>query len=84
MFYGIIVYMFFYDDKKHNLPHVHVKYGESNAVFSIETGDILEGDIPRNKRKLVEAWIEIHLEDLLTDWSLAVSGQNPMPIKPLE
>lgn len=23
-------------------------------------------------------------EDLMTDWRLAVSGQNPLPIKPLE
>jgi hypothetical protein len=45
---------------------------------------ILEGSFPRNKRKLVEAWIEIHKEDLVTDWRLAVSGQNPLPIKPLE
>lgn len=67
-----------------NLPHIHAKYGEFNAVFSIDGGDVLEGEIPGNKRKLVEAWIEIHREDLLTDWSLAVAGQNPLPIKPLE
>jgi len=84
MFYGIVIYMFFYDDKKHKLPHIHTAYGEYDAVFSIEDGEILSGSIPRNKMKLVEAWIEIHREDLITDWRLAVSGQNPLPIKPLE
>lgn len=84
MFYGIIVYMFFYDNKKHALPHIHASYGESDAIFSLEDGELLEGSLPRNKLKLVHAWIEIHREDLMADWQLAVSGQNPLPIKPLE
>jgi len=84
MFYGIIVYIYFYDDKKHKLPHVHASYGDEDAVFAIADGTILEGGLPRNKQKLVEAWIEIHREDLLADWRLAVNGQNPLPIKPLE
>ena len=25
MFYGIIVYMYFMDDKQHKVPHIHVK-----------------------------------------------------------
>ena len=44
---------------------------------------LLEGSLPRNKAKLVDAWIEIHKEDLLADWQLAVSGQKVFPIKPL-
>ena len=84
MFYGIVIYMFFYDNKKHQFPHIHASCGDDDAVFSIEDGETLEGGLPRNKRKLVEAWIEIHREDLLTDWRLAVNGQNPLPIKPLE
>lgn len=84
MFYGVIVYMYFYDNKKHQLPHIHASYGEFDAIFSIEDGDILEGSLPKNKLKLVYAWIEIHREDLMADWRLAVSGQNPLSIKPLE
>ena len=33
--------------------------------------------------QLVQAWIEIHREDLLADWELAVSGQQVFPIEPL-
>ena len=84
MFYGIVIYMFFYDNKKHQLPHIHVACGDYDAIFTIEDGELLEGSLPKNKRKLVEAWIEIHREDLMTDWRLAVTGQNPLPIKPLE
>jgi hypothetical protein len=34
--------------------------------------------------KLVIAWIEIHQEDLLADWSLSVNGPKPFPIKGLD
>jgi hypothetical protein len=30
-------------------------------------GEIMDGSIPDNKMKLVEAWIEIHKEDLLAN-----------------
>jgi hypothetical protein len=33
--------------------------------------------------KLVQAWIEIHREELLADWQLAVEGQQPFKIEPL-
>jgi hypothetical protein len=35
MFYGLIVSMYYLDTKQHNLPHIHVKYGESEAVYVI-------------------------------------------------
>jgi hypothetical protein len=44
---------------------------------------VLEGVIPPAKMKLVQAWLEIHREDLMADWELAVSGQAPFPIDPL-
>ncbi|RJP31542.1 MAG: DUF4160 domain-containing protein [Candidatus Omnitrophota bacterium] len=33
---------------------------------------------------LVVAWIEIHQEDLLADWHLAVTGKKPFPIRGLD
>jgi hypothetical protein len=53
-------------------------------VYSILDGSLLAGDLPSNKHKLVVAWIEIHQEDLLADWGLAVSGRKPFPIKGLD
>lgn len=32
MFYGIIVYIYFLDNKKHHVPHIHVQYGENEVV----------------------------------------------------
>jgi hypothetical protein len=83
MFYGLIVSMYYLDNKRHHLPHIHVNYQEREAVFSIESGIILEGELPVNKRKLVEAWIEIHKEELMADWTLAIEGQKLFTIEPL-
>ena len=83
MFYGIIVMMFFIDNKKHKKPHIYVKYQEQEAVISIPDGEVLEGELKSNKLKLVQAWIEIHKEDLMADWELALNGQTPLNIEPL-
>lgn len=83
MFYGIIISMYFMDAKQHKMPHVHVKYQDSEAVVSVPGGDLLDGSLPPAKMKLVTAWIEIHRDELVADWELAVSGQQPYKIEPL-
>lgn len=83
MFYGIIVAMYYLDQARHKCPHIHVKYQEHEVVLEIPGGDILEGAIPGNKLKLVQAWVEIHRDELMADWQLAVSGQQPYKIDPL-
>ena len=51
--------------------------------MSIPEGHVLEGQIPPNKMRLALAWIEIHKEDLMADWDLAVHVQQPYKIEPL-
>ena len=53
-------------------------------MFAIESGDLLDGRLPPGKIRLVQAWIEIHREELMADWSLAVKGQPVFPIDPLK
>lgn len=84
MFYGIIVLMYYFDNKKHKLPHIHAQYAEEEAVVSIPDGELLEGTIPSSKLRILNAWIEIHKDDLLADWKLAVSGQQVFKIEPLK
>ena len=84
MFYGVIVSMFFLDNRRHQRPHVHVRYQEHEIVLSIPDGEVLEGSLPNNKLKLVFAWMEIHRDELLADWELAVAGQQPYKIEPLK
>ena len=83
MFYGIVICLYFFDDERHNLPHIHAKYQGEEAAFSILDGEVLNGSIPPGKTRLVQAWIEIHRESLLADWDLAVNGQIPFSIDPL-
>jgi len=83
MFYGIIVSMYFFDVVKHHRPHIHLRYQEQEAVVSIPEGDLLEGALKSNKMKLVLAWIEIHQDELLANWALAVEGQQVFSIEPL-
>lgn len=40
MFYGILVLMFFRDNRRHNLPHIHVRYQGEEASISIDDGSI--------------------------------------------
>ena len=84
MFYGILIQMYFYDDKKHNCPHIHAEYAEHHASISIADGTVLAGSLPPAKMKLVQAWIEIHREDLVADWKLAVAGDTVFKIDPLK
>ena len=84
MFYGVIVLMYYFDNKKHRQPHIHVQYSDEEAVISIPDGSVLEGTLKSAKLKLVQAWIEIHQEDLMADWRLAVNGQAVFKIDPLK
>jgi hypothetical protein len=83
MFYGIIIMMYYADNKRHHRPHVHIQYQDQEAVISIPEGELLEGSLKGSKMKLIGAWIEIHQEELMADWNLAVKGQQVFNIEPL-
>ena len=83
MFYGIIISLYFFDNRQHNTPHIHAKYQGEEAVISIPDGRLVTGHLKPNKMKLVQAWIEIHQEELMADWELAVNGQDVFKIDPL-
>ena len=83
MFYGIIIRMQCEHGGKHHLPHIHVICGEEESVFSLD-GELIEGTISVSKKKLVEAWIEIHKEELLANWKLLDEGEQSFKIEPLK
>lgn len=83
MFYGIIVSMYYFDTRQHHRPHIHVKYQEQEVVLAIPDGEVLGGSLKANKMKLVQAWIEIHQEELMADWELASQGEQIFKIEPL-
>jgi len=84
MFYGVIIKLFYFDNQQHHCPHIHVHYQDESAVIEIPSGKVLEGKLKSNKMKLVQAWIEIHQDELMADWKLAVNGDEIFKIDPLK
>jgi len=84
MFYGIIISMFYGDNKQHKQPHIHAQYQNFEAVFSIADGEIIIGNLPAKKIQLVKAWIILHEEDLMANWELATNEKNIFKIEPLK
>jgi hypothetical protein len=84
LFYGIVISLYYFDNEKHHTPYIHAKYQDFSGVFDIESGEMIEGDLPKNKVKLTVAWMEIHKEDLMADWELAITGQPVFKIEPLK
>jgi hypothetical protein len=82
-FYGVVVSMYFLDNRRHHRPHIHARYQDKETVVAIDNTEVLEGSLPPGKMRLVLAWIEIHRDELLADWNLAVNGQLPNKIEPL-
>ncbi len=82
-FYGIIVRMYRETGGRHNLPHIHAEYAGDEIVISLD-GTVIEGGIPRGKLKLLEAWMEIHRDDLEANWTLLSRGEQFFRIDPLK
>lgn len=67
-FKGITIKMYF-RQKEHNPPHIHAIYGEYVGMFSLEDGNMFEGDIPAKNQALVKEFILYYREDLLMMWN---------------
>ena len=81
MFYGIIIRM--YNNGEHNPPHFHATYQGFDATFNMD-GELTEGEMPRKQQKLIVAWAEIHHDELLANWELAIKEQPLFKIDPLK
>lgn len=82
-FYGIIVTMYFNENTRHNLPHIHVEYAEYDAVFDLQ-GNLIDGRIPGKQRKMIEVWTSIHGEELNALWKAMKEYQEFFKIDPLK
>ena len=83
-FFGIIIRMFSEAGVSHHTAHFHAYFQDEAAVFSIRPVDLIAGRFPQRQRRLVEAWAELHQEELLADWELLHSGRTAAPIEPLK
>jgi len=84
MFFGILVSIFYGDDEQHHTPHIHARYQGEKASIAIDDGRLLAGDFPPRQLRMVQVWIDIHRDELMADWELAVAGEEPFRIAPLQ
>jgi hypothetical protein len=82
-FFGIIIRMFVEVGGPHPRPDFHAYYQEAVGVFAVRPVELIAGELPTRQRRLVEAWAELHEEELLADWRRLQTGQRPEPIEPL-
>lgn len=82
-FFGIIVRMFAEAGGQHHVAHFHAYWQDQVAVLSIEPVEVIAGSLPTRQRRLVEAWAELHQQELHDDWNRLQQGQTPVPIDPL-
>lgn len=64
-------------------PYFRATYAGQDVLVDIVRGCVLEGSIPSRQLKLVMAWTELHKDELMQDWELAVDNLPLNPIAPL-
>ena len=80
-FFGVAIYMYFND---HLPPHFHAEYGEFEAVYAIDTLDILRGNLPRRAHSMVVEWALAHRTELRANWNSAREQRPLEQIEPLD
>ena len=80
-FYGITIQMYFDD---HQPPHFHATYSGDEAVFEIDSLEILQGRLPIRAHALVIEWAALHQMELQRAWNRAKHLEAPGKIAPLE
>ena len=78
-FRGIILRMYL-RQKEHNLPHIHAEYGRTVGLFSLENGEMFEGDLDKKMRGFVTNFILYYKEQLIEMWE----KQEFITLRPIE
>lgn len=81
-FFGLVVYMYWFDFQKHNVPHFHVRYGGSEATFDF-AGNVLDGDLGPRSHRLVREWCNERQIELRRAWKAAAAGKEIPWVHPL-
>ncbi len=83
-FLGIIIRMYIEAGKQHHTPHFHAYYQDEVAIYNIESIELIAGDLPKRQQRFVEAWAELHQNELRKNWDRLQKGHAPMKIDPLQ
>ena len=61
-----------------------MRHQGKKASVAIDDGRLLAGDFPPRQLRMVQVWIDIHRDELTAGWELAVAGDEPFRIAPLQ
>ena len=76
--------MFAEAGSSHHVAHFHAYHQDEIGIFSIDPIEMIAGSLPTRQRRLVEAWAELHQDELKVDWQQLQEGRKPAPIEPLK
>ncbi len=79
-FLGIIIRMYW---SEHQPPHFHAIYDDYEIEVNLLIG-MITGEFPAKQLKKVIEWSNVNRNELLENWELVQSGQNPKQIEPLK
>ena len=80
-FFGIVIYMYYND---HLPPHFHAEHGESEGVYTIETLELLRGELPRRAHNMVIEWASDNRAELRANWDRAREQKPLVEVSPLK
>ncbi|MBM3932789.1 MAG: DUF4160 domain-containing protein [SAR202 cluster bacterium] len=69
---------------QHHGPHLHAYYQENVGIYAIDSIGLIGGSLPKRQHRFVEAWAELHQDELMKNWERLQSGRLPMKIEPLK
>jgi len=78
IFLGMVIQMYWRD---HPPPHFHALYQGYRASIAIESGEIIEGELPRAARRLLKEWALRHRAELLMNWERGRMGKTFLAIQ---
>ena len=81
-FEGISIYMYSEPNSPHKYPHIHAEYQGQEIVVALN-GNILQGDLPSKKLRILLVWMELRNRELQENWELLSSGKKFFKVNPL-
>jgi hypothetical protein len=82
-FYGIIIAFTANKHKRDVAPFIIALWQSNEAAINIASNQVIWGCLPNGKLLLVNAWVEIHREELLANWSTGKQTGEYFKLAPL-
>lgn len=68
-----------YQERAHNMPHIHIDYNKQSHVasYAIHSGLKIEGDLNKKYDETISNWILKNQDNLLKIWESLKNGDDP-------